>query len=221
VPAVTELLDLSPDELLSTTRAVRKRLDLERPVAPELVRECIELAAQAPTGSNAQGWHFVVVTDPAKRKQLADWYRSGFEMFYSDPEAQVAGLPQDDLDYVATTRRVIDSATYLAEHLAEVPVHVIPVVEGRVESGPVALHAAIWGSLLPAVWNFCLAARARGLGTCWTTLHLIHEKEAAELLGIPETCMQGALIPVAHTKGTDFKAGARRDLDRIIHTDGW
>jgi nitroreductase len=215
------LLDLGPDELLSTTRAVRKRLDLERPVDPALVRECIELAAQAPTGSNAQGWHFVVVTDPDKRAQLAEWYRSAFLMFYGDPEARVAELPQDDPDYVATTRRVIDSATYLADHLADVPVHVIPVIEGRVENGPVALHAAIWGSLLPAVWNFCLAARARGLGTCWTTLHLVHEQEAAKLLGIPDNYMQGALIPLAHTKGTDFKPGARRDLSRIIHFDSW
>jgi nitroreductase len=214
-------LDLSPDELLSTTRAVRKRLDLERPVDPALVRECIELAAQAPTGSNAQGWHFVVVTDPDKRAQLAEWYRNAFLMFYGDPEARVAELPQDDPDYVATTKRVIDSATYLADHLAEVPVHVIPVIEGRVENGPVALHAAIWGSLLPAVWNFCLAARARGLGTCWTTLHLVHEAEAAKLLGIPDNFMQGALIPLAHTKGTDFKPGARRDLSRIIHFDTW
>lgn len=214
-------LDLSPDELLSTTRAVRKRLDLERPVDPALVRECIELAAQAPTASNAQGWHFVVVTDAEKRRQLAEWYRNAFLMFYGDPEARVAELPKDDPAYVATTRRVIDSASYLADHLAEVPVHVIPVVEGRMESGPVALHAAVWGSLLPAAWNFCLAARARGLGTCWTTLHLVHEKEAAELLGIPDNFMQGALIPLAHTKGTDFKPGPRRDLDRIIHTDSW
>ena len=99
--------------------------------------------------------------------------------------------------------------------------HVIPCIEGRFENGPVMLHASIWGSLLPAVWNFCLAARARGLGTCWTTLHLIREKEAAELLGIPDNVMQGALIPVAHTKGTDFKPGARRDLDRVIHLDSW
>lgn len=214
-------LDLSPDELLSTTRAVRKRLDLERPVDPALVRECIELAAQAPTGSNAQGWHFVVVTDADKRRQLAGWYRDAFQKFYGDPEARVADLPQDDPDYVATTRRVIDSAAYLADHLADVPVHVIPVIEGRFENGPVVLHASIWGSLLPSVWNFCLAARARGLGTCWTTLHLVHEKAAAELLGIPDTYMQGALIPVAHTLGTDFKPGPRRDLDRIIHNDSW
>jgi len=215
------VLDLSPDELLSTTRAVRKRLDLERPVEPELVRECIELAAQAPTGSNAQGWHFVVVTDPAKRAALADMYRAGFAAFYGDPEAAIAGMPQDDQEYIATQRKVVDSASYLAEHLQDVPVFVIPVVEGRFENGPVMLHASIWGSLLPAVWSFCLAARSRGLGTCWTTLHLVQEQEAAALLGLPDNVMQGALIPVAHTKGTDFKPGPRRDLDRVIHLDGW
>jgi nitroreductase len=218
---MTELLDLDPDELLSTTRAVRKRLDLERPVDPALIHECIGLAAQAPTGTNAQGWHFVVVTDADKRRRLAEWYQDAFNVFYGDPEARIAHLPADDDAYVATTRRVIDSAAYLSQHLAEVPVHVVPVIEGRVESGPLMVHAAIWGSLLPAVWNFCLAARARGLGTCWTTLHLFHEKEAAELLGIPAHYMQGALIPVAHTKGTDFRPGPRRDLTRIIHTDGW
>lgn len=215
------LLPLDPDELLSTTRAVRKRLDLERPVDPALIRECIEMAAQAPTGGNGQGWHFVVVTDPAKRAALADMYRVGWNMMYGNPEAVIAGLPQDDPAYVETTRKVVDSAGYLAEHIGEVPVHVIPVIEGRFESGPVALHAGIWGSLLPAAWSFCLAARARGLGTCWTSLHLIQEKEAAELLGLPDNVMQGALIPVAHTKGTDFKPGPRRDLDRIIHLDGW
>ena len=215
------ILDLSPDELLSTTRAVRKRMDFERPVDPALVRECIEMAAQAPTGSNAQGWHFVVVTDPAKRAKLGEFYKEGFQAFYGDRDAAFAAMPQDDPRYLETQHRVVDSAAYLADHMAEAPVHVIPCIEGRFESGPVMLHASIWGSLLPAAWNFCLAARARGLGTCWTTLHLIKEKETAELLGIPENVMQGALIPVAHTKGTDFKPGARRDLDRVIHLDSW
>ncbi len=218
---MAELLHLDPDQLLSTTRAVRKRLDLERPVEPELIDECLEMAAQAPTGSNAQGWHFVVVTDAAKRRRLAELYRVGFDLFYGDPEAALAGMPQDDPVYLATQRRVIDSARYLADHLADVPVHVIPCVEGRVTEGPVALHAASWGSLLPAAWSFCLAARARGLGTCWTTLHLIQEQEAAELLGLPDSIMQGALIPVAHTKGTDFKPGPRRDMTRVIHRDAW
>lgn len=220
---MSTLLPLGPDELLSTTRSVRKRLDLSRPVEPALLRECIDVATQAPTGGNNQGWHFVVITDQAKRTQLAEWYAAAFQLFYGDADAAAARLPQDDPAYLETTRRVISSATYLAEHLAEVPVHVIPCIEGRTDQGevPVAMQAAVWGSLLPAVWSFMLAARARGLGTCWTTLHLVHDQESRELLGLPDHIMQGALIPVAHTLGTDFKPGARRDLDRIIHTDGW
>lgn len=215
------LLDLSPDELLSTTRAVRKRLDLTRPVEPELVRECVALAAQAPTGGNNQGWHFVVVTDPEKRRRLGEWYAQAFAMVYGDPEASVAAMPQDDPAHLEATRRVLGSARHLADHMGEVPVHVIPVIQGRTDGAPVAMQAAIWGSLLPAAWSFMLAARARGLGTCLTTLHLVHEKAAAEMLGLPDHVMQGALIPVAHTIGTDFKPGPRRDLDRIIHHDAW
>lgn len=216
------LLPLDPDQLLSTTRSVRKRLDLERSVEPALLRECIEVATQAPTGGNNQGWHFVIVTDADKRRQLAEWYAAAFAAMYGNPDAVVGRLPADDPAYVETTRRVISSAQYLADHLAEVPVHVIPCIEGRTDNLPIAWQAAIWGSLLPAVWSFMLAARARGLGTCWTTLHLAEEKAAAELLGIPDHVMQGALIPVAHTLGgTDFKPGARRDLDRIVHTDAW
>jgi nitroreductase len=216
------LLPLDPDELLTTTRSVRKRLDLTRPVDPALLRECIGIATQAPTGGNNQGWHFVVITDEDKRRRLAEWYAASFTAMYGDVDAAVARVPQDDRAYVEATRRVISSAHYLADHLAEVPVHVIPCIEGRTDGLPPPWQAAIWGSLLPAVWSFMLAARARGLGTCWTTLHLTQEKAAAEMLGIPEHVMQGALIPVAHTLGgTDFKPGARRDLDRIIHTDTW
>jgi nitroreductase len=219
---MSTLLPLGPDELLSTTRAVRKRLDLTREVEPELIRECIGLAAQAPTGGNNQGWHFVVITDEAKRRQLGEWYAEGFNLIYGNPDAVLANLPQDDTAHVDTTRRVISSAQYLADHMAEVPVHVIPVIEGRTDNGaPVVMQAALWGSLMPAAWSFMLAARARGLGTCFTTLHLFHEQDAAEMLGLPEHVMQGALIPLAHTIGTDFKPAPRRDLDRIIHTNSW
>lgn len=215
------VLNLGPDELLSTTRAVRKRLDLTRDVEPELIDECLELAAQAPTGSNAQGWHFVVVRDAEKRAKLADWYKQAFNMVYGNPEAVVSALPQDDPVYVDTTRRVIDSATYLAEHMAEVPVMVIPVIEGRTDNAPVIMQASVWGSLMPAAWSFMLAARSRGLGTCWTSLHLVFEQQSNELLGLPDNVMQGALIPVAHTIGTDFKPAPRRDMSRIVHQDGW
>jgi nitroreductase len=219
---MADLLPLDPDELLSTTRSVRKRLDLSRPVDPALLRECFEVATQAPTGGNNQGWHFLVVTDEEKRRKLAEWYAAAFAVMYGNPDANIAALPQDDPAYLATTRKVISSAQYLADHMAEVPVLVIPCIEGRTDALPSAWQAAIWGSLIPAVWSFMLAARARGLGTCYTTLHLTQEKEAAEMLGIPDHVMQGALIPVAHTLGgTDFKPGARRDLDRIIHTDTW
>ncbi|MFC8526170.1 nitroreductase family protein [Nocardia sp. NPDC057227] len=214
-------LDLSPDELLSTTRAVRKRLDLDREVPLEVVRECLELAVQAPSGSNRQGWHWVVVTDPAKRKALGELYRRGFEAYQADPGYlgnKVSGDPEVD----ASRRRVASSAEYLAEKLGEVPVLLVPCLSGRVDNAPSAASASYWGSLFPAVWNFCLAARSRGLGTTWTTLHLGYEKEAAEVLGIPyEKVSQGALLPVAYTKGTDFKPAARADLDRIVHVDSW
>lgn len=214
-------LGLGADELLSTTRAVRRRLDLERPVDMSLIEECLEMAVQAPTGSNAQGWHFVVVTDAEKRRRLGELYRDGFQMFYGDREAAESGLPADDPDHVATTRRVIDSAEHLAQHMGEVPVMVIPCVEGRTDTGGVMIQASVWGSLLPAVWSFMLAARERALGTCWTTLHLLFEQQAAELLELPENVMQGALIPVAHTIGTDFRPGPRREMSRIVHHDTW
>ena len=216
------LLDLSPDDLLSTTRAVRRRLDLERPVEPELIRECVEMAAQAPTGSNAQGWHFVVVTDAEKREKLAEMYREGFQIFYGDRDAALAGMPQEDPEYLETQARVVDSAAYLAEHMGEVPVHVIPCITGRTDGQPGNRQAGVWGSIMPAAWSFMLAARSRGLGTVWTTFHLEHEREAADLLGIPfDDVMQAALIPVAYTLGTDFKPGPRRPLETFADWEGW
>ena len=210
-------LDLTPDELLSTTRAVRKRLDLERPVPMEVVRECIGLATQAPTGSNRQGWHFVVVTDEAKRAALGDIYARGFDMYRSMPSPDY-----DDPARAATQDRVLSSAEYLAEVMGRAPVLVVPCIEGRPDNLPNAWSSGLLGSIIPAAWSFCLAARSRGLGTSWTTLHLIFEQEAADLLGIPfDSVAQAALIPVAYTKGTDFKPGPRVDLDQVVHVDSW
>ena len=219
---MSTLLPLDPDQLLTTTRSVRKRLDLETPVDLAVLRECIDIATQAPTGGNNQGWHWLIVTDPEKKGPIAEWYRDAFKAFYGDRKGVLGGRDQADRAYLDTTRKVIDSADYLADHLAEVPVWVIACIEGRTDGAPAVWQASQWGSLLPAVWSFQLAARARGLASCYTTLHLVKEQETAELLGIPDNVMQGALIPVAHPLGgTDFKPGPRRDLDRIIHLETW
>ena len=215
---MADLLPLTPDELLSTTRAVRKRLDFERPVPLDLVAECVAMAQQAPTGSNLQGWHFVVVTDPAKRAALGAVYRKAFEAYRQSP--MYAGSVQTgDAGRDAQQQRVASSAEYLAEHMGDAPVLVIPCVMGRA-SGRSA--SGLFGAILPAAWSFMLAARARGLGTCWTTLHLMFEQEAAEVVGIPhEEVTQALLTPVAFTKGTDFKPAARPAPSTIMHVDSW
>jgi nitroreductase len=214
-------LDLTADQLLTTTRAVRKRLDFDKPVSPDLVRECIEIATQAPTGSNQQGWHWVVVTDATKRKALGEMYQRAFDLYRTMP-FYAGKITTGDPVRDATQQRVASSAEYLAQHMGDAPVLVVPCITGRVDNAPSMASAALWGSLHPAVWSFCLAARARGLGTSWTSLHLMFEEEAAGVLGIPfAEIAQGALIPVAYTKGTDFKPGPRQDLDAIIHVDSW
>jgi nitroreductase len=205
------LLELTPDELLSTTRAVRKRLDLSRPVEREVLEECLRLAQQAPTASYSENWHFVVVTDAEKRAALGELWR-GVAYSYLGRGGERSGQMS----------RVGDAVVHLAEHIHEVPVHVIPCVEGRMEGKPNALVASKFGSIVPAAWSFMLAARSRGLGSAWTTFHLLHEREAAELLGIPyDDVTQVALIPVAYTIGTDFKPGRRKPLDSMVHWDGW
>jgi nitroreductase len=203
------------DELLTTTRAVRKRLDLERPVELDVIRECLSIAVQAPTGSNEQGWHFVVVTDVAKRAALAELYAKAFD-------AYLGAASSSSMD--AQMSRVVDSATYLAQNLAKVPVHLVPCIEGRIppERATTVATASVYGSILPATWSFMLAARARGLGTAWTTLHLAYEREAADVLGIPyDSVTQTALIPVAYSKGTEFKPAVRRPLETCLHIDAW
>ncbi|HEV2235965.1 MAG TPA: nitroreductase family protein [Ktedonobacterales bacterium] len=218
-------LDLTPDQLLTTTRSVRKRLDLTRPVEPELIRECLELATQAPTGGNRQNWHFMVVTDAAKRQALGDLYRRGAEIYLklpmNQPEA-FAKLREQDPERAEVQLRVSRSSRYLIEHIHEVPVLVIPCIFGRTEGTHIFEQAGVWGSILPAAWSFMLAARVRGLASAWTTFHLFFEKEAADVLGIPyDKVMQTALLPVAHAIGTDFSPAPRVPLETITHWDQW
>jgi nitroreductase len=212
-------LNLSVDEVLTTTRSVRKRLDLDKPVPREVLLECLELAVQAPTGSNAQGWQWVFVEDADKKKALGDIYRASFEMYRQAPEPQYA-----EGDSRGEQRaRVVSSAEYLAEHMHEAPWLLVPCLEGRVDDAP-QLGASFWGSLLPAAWSYMLALRSRGLGSAYTTLHLLGdgEKQAAEVLGIPfEKYSQGGLFPIAYTKGADFKPAKRLPVEQIAHWDSW
>jgi nitroreductase len=216
------VLDLSIDALLTTTRSVRKRLDLSRPVEPEVIRECLELALQAPTGTNSQNWHFVVVTDPESRQALATIYRKGMARYVEQMAPLIQQRMASSEQEATTLARIIGSAQYLNEHLHEVPVHVIPCIQGRTDQVPIIVQQGQWGSILPAVWSFMLAARSRGLGTSLTSFHLAFEQEAAEVLGIPyEQVMQAALIPVAYTLGTDFKPAPRKPLESVLHLEHW
>jgi nitroreductase len=212
-------LNLSADEVLTTTRSVRKRLDFEKPVPREVLLECLELAIQAPTGSNQQGWQWVFVEDAEKKKVLGEIYRTNFNQYRRMPEPKYATG-----DSRAEQRdRVVSSAMYLAEHMHEAPVLLVPCLEGRVDMAP-ELSASFWGSLLPAAWSYMLALRSRGLGSAWTTLHLLGdgERQAAELLGIPfGKYSQGGLFPIAYTKGTDFKPAKRLPVEQIAHFDSW
>jgi nitroreductase len=201
------------DELLTTTRAVRKRLDLKKDVPRDVILDCIRISQQAPTGSNTQGWRWMVVYDAKKREALADLYRRG-------GEAYLTSAVQATED--AQTKRVYDSALWLVDNLAKVPVHVIPCLAGRLPDGvPAGMQAGFYGSIFPAVWSFQLALRSRGLGSALTTLHLGLEQEAAKLLDIPDTFTQVALLPVGYTKGTDFKLATRPPADEITRFDSW
>jgi nitroreductase len=215
-------LNLSADEVLSTTRAVRKRLDFDRPVERSVIEECLELAVQAPTGSNRQGWQWVMVTDQDKKQALADIYAENFAS-YRAMAAEPSEWADDD-PRNAQRDKVTESAIYLTENFHRVPVMMVPCIEGRLDNLPAPATAGAWGSLLPAVWSFMLAARERGLGTAWTTIHLMRggEKKAAELLGIPfDHYSQAGLFPIAYTIGTDFKPAKRLPLDPIVHWEQW
>jgi nitroreductase len=213
-------LDLSVDELLTTTRAVRRRLDLGRAVEREVIDECVTLAMQAPTGRNRQHFDFVFVTDPARRAALAELYRLGL----TEPRQPAAAGEQIDRGDAEGWQRIARSARHLFEHLPEVPVLFVPCVRvaDRSELRYPVRRANVYGSILPAVWQFMLAARSYGLGTVWTTPHLHYEREAADLLGIPyDNVVQTALIPVAYTVGTDFRPGARVPAAEVSHWDHW
>jgi nitroreductase len=211
---------MTPDELLTTTRTVRKRLDLERPVPRELVEECLRIAAQAPSGSNRQSWQWLVVTDAGQRARIGAVYKKSCDA-YLESQGAAGRLFEDDPERHQVQRRVHDSVAHLADRMGDVPVLVIPCLQVASGHLPQGNQAGLWGSVLPAAWSYCLAARERGLGTAWTTLHLAYEAEVAEILGLPADVFQAALIPTAYYTGDSFKPAPRAPLAEAVHWDRW
>ena len=215
---------LSAEQLLTTTRAVRKRLDFDRPVPRELLKECVEVALQAPSGSNRWAMQFVVVTDPEQRERLAAVYRAGYELYKSLDGVYIGSIDKGDPALNEQQQRTARSADYLAENMHRAPALVVACALGRAEGAdvPPIRKTTLLGSVLPGMWSFMLAARLRGLGTSWTTVHLFHEQDAADVLGIPnDSVTMAALSPVAYTKGTDFRPATRPDAESVIHWDRW
>jgi nitroreductase len=215
-------MDLSTvDYLLTTTRSVRKRLDFERPVEPDIIQECLDIAVQAPTGSNAQGWRFMVITDQTKRAQLGELYKKSFKLYAAYQQQHTPTYAEND-PRATQASKVFKSAFYLARNLHRAPVHIIPCVEGHVQpTDDLLTQASRFGSILPATWSLMLALRSRGLGASWTTLHLRYAQEVAGILGIPENMIQVALLPVAYFTGDDFKPAKRVPARELTYWDNW
>ncbi len=224
-PATFDLA--SVDHVLKTTRSVRRRLDLDRPVPATLIREALDIALQAPTGANTQTWRFMVITDPVKRAKIADYYRLAAEAYVGGK----TGLSRTGVtmmrEYASSDLRqqqreaMMKSGGFLMENLQRVPVMIIPCIEGRFEQDDVFTQASMWGSILPATWSLMLALRARRIASAWTTLHLLYEREISEMLGIPADFTQAALLPVAWLTGGDLKPAVRLPLETVTYWDQW
>lgn len=214
---MTTPFDLSQtDKLLTTTRSVRKRLDLERPVPRAVVLEALEVALQAPSGGNSQPWRWLIVDDPDVKKGIAELYQRSHDPYMQANREAAAAAGRAEV-----MGKIMDSSQYLSDHMAEVPVMVIPCLLGRPEGLSQAEVAGFYGSILPAAWSLMLALRSRGLGSAWTTLHLAFEQEAQQLLGVPETVTQTALIPVAYYTGEDFKLAPRQPVEKVTYFNAW
>ena len=210
-------LNLSADELLTTTRAVRRRLDTSRPVSRALIEECLELAMQAPNGSNLNKWRWVIIDDPDKIRQLADQYAEAMKMAHGGDGSVPAQAFIDAGKGIPGYDKVLQTGFELVEKLRSVPAILVPLIGGRPETQAYATQAAMWASVIPAVWSFMLALRERGLGSCWTTVALLREQQIAEILGIPqEKYAQVGMFPIAYTVGTDFRKAWRKPVSEVL-----
>lgn len=213
-------LPLTAEELLMTTRSVRKRLDLTRPVARETLAECVRYALQAPSGSNRWPMQFVIVLDGEQRRRIGEIYARAYAVYHAS-DGYLGNVVKDEADRNAQQQRTAGSADFLGKHMGEAPALVLACCRGRVDTDPAA-HTALLGSVLPGTWSFMLAARLHGLGTCWTTVGMLLEPELAEVVGIPLNQVTiGCLTPVAHTLGTDFRPALRPAPAEVIHWERW
>lgn len=213
--------------VLTTTRAVRRRLDFDRPVSRETIVECLEVALQAPTGGNAEDWRFVAIDDSDVCNQVAALYRACYDEYVRTPldaAGQDAPEVRGRLGLSDSTARILAGAAYLAENIHRAPWLVVAcATRPNPEHDPIAsgTTAAVYGSVFPAVWSFCLALRSRGLGSIITTLTQNRPEALADILGIPEGTTQCCLLPVAYTLGTDFKPAPRRPLNEVLFWNHW
>ncbi len=217
----------SVDHVMSTTRSVRQRLDLERDVPDALIMEAMNVALQAPTGANTQTWRFMVIKDAGLRAKIADFYRLAAGAYVEGKTALSRTGVTMMREYEASDPRqqqreaMIKSGGYLMEHLQRVPVMIIPCIEGRFETDDVFTQSSMWGSILPATWSLMMALRARRLASAWTTLHLYYEREVSELLGIPANVTQAALLPVAWLTGGDLRPARRLPAEQVTYWERW
>jgi nitroreductase len=205
--------------LLTATRSARKSLDLDAPVDPEDIRECLGIGLQAANGSNQQAWRWLVVADPVLRGKIAELYRDAYLL-------RVGGRLLADLLPAGTPEgRLMSSTEWLVENMAKVPLLVIPCYQPylpRIDGDESFHQATLYGSIFPAVWNFQLALHTRGYGTCITTLHLHREGEVRRLLGIPQDYVQGCLLPVGRLRaGHTFRPARRRPIGEVVARDRW
>ena len=215
-------LELSADEVLATTRSVRRRLDLEKEVGEDVLRDCLALALQAPTGSLRQDWHFVVSNDRDQCREVGLIYQQVWTAMVTDEYLDASAGKQGSAGDQGSWLNMMGSARHLAETFPDVPAIFVPCISGRLDGVDAMTQAVKWGSVIQAAWSFMLAARNRGQGTCWTTVHLQREEDVAEVLGIPYSeVQQVALSPVAYTVGTEFKAGRRKPEESFVHFNGW
>lgn len=211
---------LTVEELLTTTRSVRKRLDFDKPVPLDVLERCLEVALQAPTGSNAQGWKFMLITDPAKKQKIGEYYSKSFQLYAGESAKNTPTHERDD-PRSERMMKVVSSAVYLSQRFGQVPVHILALLEGRVEKTDVMTQASFYGSILPAAWSLMLALRAEGIGSAWTTLHLRYEKEISALLGIPDNYTQAVLLPAAYFTGEGFQPAKRVPARKLTYLDSW